>query len=351
MTSVPAPGSDTSCQNCGAALPPGSAFCEKCGSRVSGAEGGAHAMETTAPSSWPAPSQPYPGQPGAPVGSFPAPSVEDRHLQDNLLVGSASPNETYLGNRLAYTDAGTNFDPLDNPSYQRALLSQFAATVSAWMIGSVVLFLVLGIAGIAQQIRLIQENALSAFGGGAVPSSPLLWIWLILWALLSIALAVLFWMRKLTVQLSEWMLTVDGQGRVAALALDHMYTIIAARRTPIGQMSVVRLNPSKQQTRDYLRVDDGVFTGFVSCFPYGADLFIGWSYWINMSPGRWLIMTAQRIFRGGDAIYTSLAYDQPKALREVLHSAVRQGVDIAAGNAEPQGRGTLDYQVPLTVTL
>lgn len=350
MTSSPY--TPATCDHCGEPLPPGSTFCEKCGTRVKN-PGAAGEVEATAPSSWPSASQPYPGQSGALGGSFPGASSQDTRLPDGLLVGSASPNETYLGNRLGYTDAGTNFDPLENPNYQRALLAQFMGTVAAWAIGSVVLFLVFGIAGLGQQLRLMQENAFGSLqGGGGVPTSPLLVIWQILWAAWSLVLACLFWLRKLTVQLSEWMLTVDGQGRAAGPALDHMYTIIAARGTPIGHMNVVRLSPSRQQARAYLQVDDDVFTGFVSCFPFGADLFIGWTFWLNMSPGRWLLMTLRRLIGRGGGIYTALAYDQPKALREVLHSAVRQGVDIAAGNAEPQGQGTIGYHVPLTtVTL
>ena len=63
-------------------------------------------------------------------------------------------------------------------------------------------------------------------------------------------------------------------------------------------------------------------------------------------------MSLQRLVSGGSGIYGSLAHDQPKALREVLHSAVRQGVDIAAGDAEPLGQGAIGYSVqPTTVTL
>ena len=347
MNSVFSPDVQPRCERCRAPLTSGSTFCETCGTRVTGsAQEGAEALSPSIDSS--ALSQPY-SRPSMPAR---APDPGDERLPQNaLLVGSAAPNETYLGHRLTYTDAGTNFDPLANANYQRTLLTQFLGTFATWVIGSIVLFVVFGIAGIAQQITMLQEDPFGTVSGD-LPTSPVWVIWQLLWGAWSLGLACLFFLRKLSVQLSEWMLTVDGRGNAAGPALDHMYTIIAARRTPISQMKVVRLAPKQQQARNYLQVDDGVFTGFVSCFPYGADLFIGWTFWLNMSPGRWLFMSLQRLVSGGSGIYGSLAHDQPKALREVLHSAVRQGVDIATGDVEPLGQGAIGYSVqPTTVAL
>jgi hypothetical protein len=47
----------------------------------------------------------------------------------------------------------------------------------------------------------------------------------------------------------------------------------------------------------------------------------------------------------GNAIYTSILLDRVKALRESLHSAVREGVDVAAGRVTPHGQGTIGSAV------
>jgi hypothetical protein len=85
------------------------------------------------------------------------------------------------------------------------------------------------------------------------------WVW-------TIALIVLFLVVKLPVQLSEWMLTVDGKGDAAQPALEHMVSIVEARRPPLTGMSVVRLAVSGQYPRDYLQLEDGNYLGFVSSF-------------------------------------------------------------------------------------
>ena len=93
----------------------------------------------------------------------------------------------------------------------------------------------------------------------------------------------------------------------------------------------------------------GHYRGVVSCFPYGNDLFIGWTFWIHLSPAQWLAIMFRRIFRGS-AVYAGLSFDDPKALREMLHGAVREGVDVAMGRIDPRGDGMgSDSDVPVII--
>ena len=264
------------------------------------------------------------------------------------LLGAATPNDTYLGNRLSYSDVPTPFDPLSNPSYLAQLKVRFGALFSTWALGQVLLFIFL--AGPA--LMMMVNSMASSFSpyGGSEPSggglfafySVVSWIW-------TIALIVLFLVVKLPVQLSEWMLTVDGKGDAAQPALEHMVSIIEARRPPLTGMSVVRLAVSGQYPRDYLQLEDGNYLGFVSSFAYGSDLYIGWTFWLNVSPGRWLITMLARLFKGwGSGVYGSLVFDVAKALREVMHSAVRQGVDVAVGTTEASGLGIIGTRIQVT---
>jgi len=106
-----------------------------------------------------------------------------------------------------------------------------------------------------------------------------------------------------------------------------------------------------QGSRDVLEVRQGTFYGLVSCFASGNDLYIGWTFWLYLSPARWLLIWLRRLlweirFRG-HAIYVSLQFDRAKALREALHSASREGVDVAAGQVAAQGQGTVGSLVPV----
>ncbi len=94
-----------------------------------------------------------------------------------------------------------------------------------------------------------------------------------------------------------------------------------------------------------------MFYGYVACFPYGHDLYIGWTFWVRISPFRYLCMFVARIWQSlvnrGSDLYTSLRYDTARAMRETIHSATREGVDVAVGRVEAQGHGIIGTAVPV----
>jgi hypothetical protein len=315
---VPVTGS-TTCTSCGRPIDPTSRFCDNCGCELIGSSPAADAGTAHA---------------GAPR--------QAEEVGWGLSAGDrgAGATQTYLGYRLIYSDNGTDFNPLNSLAYYRSLKRQLFVTVLLWVLLSVVL-------SIATGAWTLLSGVLDFYSGvGGLGSSPVLTglgvVSSVLWVALTTAVWLLFWFRRLTVQLTEWLITVDDAGPKAHAALEHMYAIISSRRTPLRQLRVIPLQVPGQPMRSYLRLDDGYFAGFVSSFPYGTDLFIGWTFWLSMSPAQWLVLTVRQMFRGASAnIYVSLANDQPKAMREIMHAAVRQGVDMASGEIEQIGHGVL----------
>lgn len=307
------------CPECSVEVDPDARFCERCGMEVPAVEA---PSENRNP--WPVPQSPNLRPPAEPPEA-----------------GAAT--QTYLGYRLMYSDTSTDFNPLSNLAYQRMLFFQFLATLAAWIVltaGLALLQLFASILSFAQQ----DDTGLPTGTLGVTTAAGA-----VLSLLASVLLACLFWFRPLSVQLTEWMITIDGAGDGARAALEHMYLIVHNRQTPVRTLRVVRLRAARQQQRDYLRLDDGHFSGFVSSFNYGTDLFIGWTFWLTMSPAQWLWLSLRRMFRSSsNNIYVSLVNDQPKAMREVMHAAVRQGVDMATGRIRPIGQGALGSTVPYT---
>jgi hypothetical protein len=365
------------CHRCGEPLRPGIAFCENCGAPT--ATAGPQGIGPTPPSpvadlsgassAWHAgapvgpPNGPYYGQPYAPATELrPPPEVVHAPHQSatapryvmpaayadvpsDPLVGQASPNEAYLGNRLVFNDNTTPLDPVTNPVYLRSLAVRFVAVVVAWWLGQMLLWLIFLITGAQTTNASTVDQFGDPTGGGG--TSSVFTFFLIVSTLYSLLLAILFWFVKLPVQLSEWMLTVDGKGSRARSAIEHMYAIIAARRTPVRRLGVVQVVNLTRGPRDYVQMSDGIYTGLVSCFPHGSDLFIGWTFWLALSPARWVLTSLGRLFGRGAGIYGGTLWDQPKAMREVLHSAVREGVDVATGSTEPVAQGTFGTSVPI----
>jgi hypothetical protein len=57
------------------------------------------------------------------------------------------------------------------------------------------------------------------------------------------------------------------------------------------------------------------------------------------------------ITQRGNDLYVTLRYESAKALRESMHSAVREGIDVAAGRVAAQGQGSLQAVAVSTTEL
>ena len=94
--------------------------------------------------------------------------------------------------------------------------------------------------------------------------------------------------------------------------------------------------------RDYLELRRGNFTGYISCFPHGRDLYLGWTFWIYMSPFRLLLMrigrTIQNFNGRGNDLYQTLRYESVRATVGAIQLCTREGTEAAlsaAGGTEP----------------
>jgi hypothetical protein len=270
---------------------------------------------------------PGPGAAGQPAG-HPAAAATD------ALLGQAAPNTVYLGQRLQYEKERDleQLDPLASTRYWRELLMHAGLVYLISFLGAVVVVVV------AFVLTLIASTFGAVLGGLLV----------LAWAVL---MACVFWLRKLSSQLSEWKFQLDGKGAAAATAFDHIGWSLQRRGTPVDTLELRRFQVPGQGARDLLVIRQGIFYGLVSCFANGDDLYIGWTLWLYLSPARLLWIGIRRLFWEfrfrGHAIYVSLQFDRAKALREAMHSAVREGVDVAAGQATPQGHGTLGSVIPV----
>jgi hypothetical protein len=281
-------------------------------------------------------SRPEPGHHGPPTG---AGHIATGGPQDvnaaNKLLGEAAPNAVYLGQRMLYekqTLTLEDLDPVSNPSYRRAVLRHGLTVFLVWVLGQIVIVIVSAILSVLNGRFGTVIGALLAIG----------W-WVVM--------GCVFWLSKVPAKLSEWKFLVDDKAAAAAVTFDHIAWAFSRRETPVDHCRVRRFKVMGQGSRDVLEVRQAVFSGLVSCFASGNDLYIGWSFWFSLSPARWLLILIRRSFWDlrfrGSAVYVSLQFDRARALREALHSAVREGVDVAAGQILAQGQGTIGSLVPV----
>ena len=163
-----------------------------------------------------------------------------------------------------------------------------------------------------------------------------------------LVLAICFWFLKIPIQLSEWKISLDNKAaRRAARSSTTSRGCSAGGHAPLDSLTC-RSPPGEPARRGHAITSScsrGIFTGYVACFGYGQDLYVGWTFWVTLSPFRYSCMIVTRIWhslvnRGSD-LYTSLRYDSARAMRETMHSAAREGVDVAIGQLAGQGHGII----------
>ena len=373
MTTAPERSAHELCENCHSALAEDDTFCGSCGHRVpdrsdvppTASVADEPYSATTAGSAVPDlladvpdlitgvsdllavvpdPPGPYPepaGQawpetaeaPRASVwlgGGAPAQSTE-------ASVGQATPNSTYIGLRLQYDKVPEpSFDPLESVRFFKQLFWRWVAYFILLAIGAVVAGIFFAVVGTV--IGFPRALTLYSICGGLSG--------LVVWCV--------YLLIPLPVLLSEWKFSVDGKGAAAPVAFEHIAWTLGQRETPLDSVQVRRLRLPGTGVRDYLELRHGMFWGYIACFPYGRDLYVGWTFYFRLSPLRWVFMFLGRLWqtllnRHTD-LYVTLRYDSARAMREAMHGAAREGLDVAIGQLVPQGHGIIGGQVSVTDT-
>jgi hypothetical protein len=170
-------------------------------------------------------------------------------------------------------------------------------------------------------------------------------LWCACGALTLLALTIAFCALPVPVTLAQWSLLVNHEAVAAGAALSHITDAIKDHEIPLEVVRVRTTRPPADQRRDYLELRQGCFTGFVSCFAHGRDLYVGWTFWLYLSPLRLLIMIVGRKVQDmsgrGDDIHQTLRYESIRATIAAMHRAVLEGINIAVGDPDPAGRRLL----------
>lgn len=268
-------------------------------------------------------------------GAKPAADWRPAGPGDPRLDATALGRAVADGANLRYSEPEGSFDPIGNPKLLRqfgmhALL--YFAVYAALALAFGLLFTILAFIGLG----------LRAFA-----------LWYVGAGLVGLLFLCLYWLIPVPAQLSEWKILVDGKASVAPMIFDHIAWALQRRQTPLDDAKIRKLKLAGGEGRDYLEVRRALFSGLVCCFAYGEDLYVGWTFWLRVSPLRCLLMFLARLWqtlmRRGTDMYVTLRYDYAKAMREAMHHSAREGVDVAIGELRAQGQGTASsLQVAVT---
>ena len=156
--------------------------------------------------------------------------------------------------------------------------------------------------------------------------------------------------------LSEWELLLDGKASAAESAYASIFATLSERKLPVTT-SLRRFKTVVDPTvSNFLVVRDGMSVMYVSVFAYGTGLYLGWTLWNQRSPIRMMLRYLLDLFGGGlgrqPDFAGALGSQRSRALRESVHSALRDCVDVVNADLQVTMRSTFSKDIPVeTVSL
>jgi hypothetical protein len=302
----------------------------------------AHAK--TGPRPQPAPSGPASGAPRSARASIHPADGAAAVASGDVRVAVANPRDqaesgiaaadpqSYItadDRRMGYAALGVSgtLDPLSNSRFFWQMARRFALyTVVSTVIGAALFVL-------AFMAAVLDGNLAGLLTGSAFKAVA------IINSLIGVALMALFVFLPIPALLGQWSRMLTFQAPVAGSALSRVRQALNHHAIPHDKLGMRTLSPPGEGRRDYLELRRGYFAGYVSCFPHGHDLYVGWTFWIYISPFQlFLARVGRRIqnYTGrGNDMYQTLRYEPARATIAALHACTLEGVDIATGGTTP----------------
>jgi hypothetical protein len=260
----------------------------------------------------------------------------------DFATGATEQNVVYLGNRLMYNHDAEEMDPVRNPRVLGQLLLQMFLFVAAPM------FLTFGLgvlAAVLAVVNAVADNPLTSALGSLAR------IGAVLGLLATMACWVIGWFRTVPIRNAEWIMFLDDKGPAAPTVFAQVTGAFQRRATPADSVRVKRVPLPGGGHRDMLEVRYRVFIGYITAYAFGRDLHIGWVYYWNLSLWRHLMLGLGNVLNGlrgrQTEVHVLARYEPAKTMREALHAAAREGVDIAGAAAQAHDGLTMPANVPV----
>jgi hypothetical protein len=250
-------------------------------------------------------------------------------------VAAADP-QSYItadDRRIGYAALGVSgtLDPLSNTRFFWQLARRFALYYVVSNVIGFTLFLLAFLATYA-------DGGITAVANGRGAFTTVAFINLLITA----TLMAMFLFKPVPALLGQWSRMLTYQAPAAGSALDYARQALDRHATPHDTLGLRALSPPGEGRREYLELRCGYFAGYISCFPHGRDLYVGWTFWIYISPARlFLARLGRRIqdYTGrGNDMYQTLRYESARATIASLHTCTLEGVDAATGGTPPPNR-------------
>nr|WP_221380625.1 adhesin [Actinoplanes polyasparticus] len=153
--------------------------------------------------------------------------------------------------------------------------------------------------------------------------------------------------------IDEWKTLVENKHEAATSAYAAIYASLRRRRIPVNAAAMrIRSDVlAPEVVNNRLVINERSYTVYTSVFPYGTSLYIGWMMWRSRR-GATLIgqllkdLIGSMLGRTG-SINQMLRTERVRAMREAVHTAVREGADVAIQGIRVSLPQTFGHDIPV----
>ena len=168
---------------------------------------------------------------------------------------------------------------------------------------------------------------------------------------------IAFWVvllgARIDEPIAEWKTLLEDKFAAADSAYAAIYGSFGRHSTPVSAGAVrVRSDLLAPETvNNRLMITERSYTVYVSVFPYGTSLYIGWTMWRSRRGavvlGHYVKDLVGGLVGRAGSINQMLRTERVRAMREAVHAAVREGAEVAMQGVEVPIATTFGYDLPV----
>jgi hypothetical protein len=171
---------------------------------------------------------------------------------------------------------------------------------------------------------------------------------------------IVFWLVLLLVRIqepvAEWKTLIEGKAAAAESSYAAIYHSLSRRRIPVG-VTANRIRSdvlTAESVNNRLLITERTYIAYVSVFAFGTSLYVGWTMWRSRRGftlvGQFVKDLVGGLLGRGGIVNQMLRTERVRAMREAVHSAVREGVDAAVAGINMPIAATFGYELPIEST-
>lgn len=252
--------------------------------------------------------------------------------------GPADDDIAYRTQTIRYTGVETALD--ESVSFKALLYLVLYAAAPAFL--TFMVLFILATLGAAGSVSTTSTDGLVMASG--LYSLSMIVPFLVFWTV--------FLLVKVPEDVGEWKTLIDGKAAAAESSYAAIYQSLARRRIPVGVSARrIRSDMMAEAVNNRLVITERSYVAYVSVFAFGSSLYVGWTMWRERRGyaliGQYFKDLVGRILGRTGIINQMLRTERVRAMREAVHSAVREGVDAAVAGIEVPLVATFGYDIPI----